>query len=78
MSSSPIVTLDDSCLEAFERLKKKTLKYIIFNLNDRLTEIVVEKKSSSTVYDDFVSDLPEDQCRWAVYDFNNKIIFVSW
>lgn len=66
---------------------KKSHKYIIFNLNKTNTEIVVEKTSSESNYDDFVADLPEDQCRWAVYDFafekegagkRNKLTFISW
>ena len=65
----------------------KRHKYIIFNLNKDFTEIVVEKSSSSTDYDEFMLDLPEDQCRWAVYDLEfekegagkrNKLVFISW
>ena len=75
-------------MDVYKKLKHGKLhKYIIFNLSENLTEIVVEKPSSSTEYDDFVADLPEDQCRWAIYDFEfekegagkrNKIVFVSW
>jgi cofilin len=62
-------------------------RYIIFTLNKDLTEIVVEKTSSAADYDDFIADLPEVECRWAVYDFEfekegggkrNKIVFISW
>ncbi|KAG8698565.1 hypothetical protein FRC09_007174 [Ceratobasidium sp. 395] len=31
-------------------------------------EIVVLKRSESADYEDFLKDLPEDDCRWAVYD----------
>lgn len=52
-----------------------------------MSEIVVEKTSEDTDYDRFVEDLPEEECRWAIYDFEfekegagkrNKIVFVSW
>jgi cofilin len=52
-----------------------------------LTEIVVEKASNSQSYEDFLADLPEAECRWAVYDFEyekegagkrKKIVFYSW
>jgi cofilin len=52
-----------------------------------LTEIVVKKASESQSYEDFLADLPEVECRWAVYDFEyekegagkrNKIVFYSW
>ncbi|KAF8349533.1 hypothetical protein F5887DRAFT_946645 [Amanita rubescens] len=82
------VTASNECLDVFKDLKLgKRHKYIIFNLNNTFTEIVVEKSSSSTDYDEFMSDLPEDQCRWAVYDLEfekegagkrNKLVFVSW
>ncbi|KAI9058115.1 recombinant Actophorin [Trametes sanguinea] len=83
------VGVNPECLEAYQELKlgKKT-KYIMFTLNKDNTEIVVEKKSPLTsTYDDFLADLPEGECRWAVYDFDfekedggkrSKIIFYSW
>ncbi|MEV6734125.1 MULTISPECIES: actin depolymerization factor/cofilin-like domain-containing protein [unclassified Streptomyces] len=82
------VAVNDVCLQEYQALKlKKTHKYVIFNINNDNTEIVVEKVSSSTEYDDFIADLPEAECRWAVYDFEfekegagkrNKLTFVSW
>lgn len=83
------VGVNPECLEAYQELKlgKKT-KYIIFTLSKDNTEIIVEKKSSPTsTYDDFLADLPESECRWAVYDFDfekedggkrSKITFYSW
>lgn len=75
-------------MEAFQALKLgKTYKYIIFTLNKELTEIVVDKTSTSADYDEFLADLPETECRWVAYDFEfekegggkrNKIIFLSW
>lgn len=68
------------------KLKKK-YKYIIFELNDSKTEIIVKKTSTSKDYDEFLTDLPEDGCRWAVYDLEfekedggvrQKIIFYHW
>jgi len=76
------------CVPLYEELKlKKKLKYIIYKLNANNTEIVVEKKSESGDYDDFIADLPETECRWAVYDFEyeapdggkrNKLSFFAW
>ncbi|KAF9013184.1 hypothetical protein BDQ17DRAFT_1342940 [Cyathus striatus] len=82
------VGINQQCLDTFQELKLgKKHKYIIYNTNKDKTEIIVEKYSSSTDYEDFVNDLPEDECRWAIYDFEfdlpeggkrQKIIFVSW
>ncbi|ODV60910.1 cofilin ASCRUDRAFT_76258 [Ascoidea rubescens DSM 1968] len=83
------VSVSDKSITAFHSLKLgKKLKYIIFALNDEKTEIVVEKTSSSTDYADFLEDLPEADCRYAIYDFEytisqgegkrSKIVFFSW
>jgi hypothetical protein len=72
----------------FQELKlKKKSKYIIFNLNKDKTEIVPVKSSSSKEYEEFLADLPENECRWAVYDLEfqkeegglrNKLVFYHW
>ncbi|KAI0826831.1 recombinant Actophorin [Trametes gibbosa] len=83
------VGVNSECLDAFQELKLgKKSKYIVFTLSQSNTEIVVEKKGATTAtYDDFIADLPEEDCRWAVYDFDyqtkdggqrNKITFYSW
>ncbi|KAF8414953.1 actin depolymerizing factor [Boletus edulis BED1] len=82
------VKVTDECLTTFQNLKLgKKLKYIIFNLNKDLTEIVVEKSSEESDYEKFIQELPTDGCRWAVYDFSfekegegrrNKLYFISW
>ncbi|KAF9452930.1 hypothetical protein P691DRAFT_133180 [Macrolepiota fuliginosa MF-IS2] len=82
------VAVNSICLDTFQQLKlKKDLKYIIFSLNSDNTEIIVLKSSSSNDYEEFLADLPEDQCRWAIYDFEyeaegggkrNKLVFISW
>jgi len=81
------ISPNDKCLNDYQDLKlRHKYKYIIYNLGDDKTEIVVEKTSTALHYDDFLSDLPEAECRWAVYDFEyeqeggkrNKIVFLSW
>ncbi|MEU7086829.1 actin-binding ADF family protein [Streptomyces achromogenes] len=82
------VAVNDRCVQEYQALKiEKKHRYVLFNLNADNTEIVVEKVSSSPEYDDFIADLPETECRWAVYDFEfekegagerSKLVFVSW
>jgi hypothetical protein len=82
------VTVNQECLEVFQELKlRKKHKYIIFGLNDAKTEIIKLKESRTQDYEDFLTDLPENECRWAVYDFEfqkeegglrNKIVFFHW
>jgi cofilin len=70
------------------KLRKK-YKYIVYRLSDDLTNVVVDKKVESCQnYDDFVAELPENDCRYAVFDFEfeknpgeglrNKICFFVW
>jgi len=82
------VGVNSKCLDDFQALKlKKTSKYIIFGLSKDLKEVVVEKTSTDQEYENFLVDLPENECRWAIYDFEfekegggkrNKIVFISW
>ena len=82
------VAVNPDCLAKYQELKLgKKFKYIIFSLNATNTEIVVAKTSESGSYDDFLAELPEAECRWAVYDFDfkredggirTKLTFFSW
>lgn len=66
----------------------KKYKFIIFALNDQKTEIVVEETSTNSDYDAFLEKLPEDECKYAIYDFEyeigggegkrSKIVFFTW
>jgi cofilin len=74
-------------MAAFNELKlKKQFRYIVYKLSANNKEIVVEKKGESTDYEDFIGDLPEKECRFAVYDVpyeveggsRNKLVFYTW
>ncbi len=76
------------CLEKYQELKTgKKLVYIIYGLSEDKRSIVVLKESDNKDYDAFVAELPEKECRWAVYDFEyklgdegirNKLCFIMW
>ena len=77
------------CLERFQELKTgKKISYIIYGLSDDKRSIVVLKTSTEKDFDTFVGELPEKDCRWAVYDYEytlpggegirNKLTFVQW
>ncbi|EIE83836.1 hypothetical protein G6F46_007678 [Rhizopus delemar] len=86
MSSGIIVSTE--CKEKFDQLKlRKSYKYIIFKLTADFSQIVIDKTAESSTYDDFLEELPENQPRYAVYDFDyekpgegqrSKIIFFAW
>lgn len=61
----------------------------MYRLNEELTSIIIDKKvETCKEYDEFVADLPENDCRYAVFDFEfekvkgeglrNKILFFVW
>ncbi|KAF9286249.1 cofilin [Mortierella alpina] len=87
MSSNSGIAVDPACIEAFQNLKLgKKVKYIIYKLTDDLKAIAVAKESATGTYDEFLEDLPNDDCRYAVFDFDyitpdgprNKIVFFTW
>jgi len=81
-------------MDKYNELKLgKKIKFIVYKLNDRQNEIVVEREDScedsssrEDIHEKFITALPEDDCRYAVYDFEydsgegtrNKIFFVYW
>jgi len=83
------VAVDDACMSSFQDLKlKKKFRYIIYKLSDDNKVIEVEKMAEKATYDDFLSHLPAEDCRYAVFDFEyevsasegvrNKICFYVW
>lgn len=88
MSRSGVAVADES-LTAFNDLKLgKKYKFVLFGLNDNKTEIIVKDTSSEEEYDAFLEKLPENDCLYAVYDFEyeiggnegkrSKIVFYTW
>jgi cofilin len=88
MSRSGVV-LSADCVPRFEELKlKKQFRYVVYKLNDARTAIVVEQVGDGdSKYEDFLETLPEEDCRYAVYDFEyqntegaprSKICFYAW
>ena len=62
---------------------KKAYRYIINKLSSDDETIAVDKTWTDGSYDDLTNDLPERECRWAVYDFRDDseasgIFFLEW
>ncbi|KAI6019805.1 hypothetical protein F5J12DRAFT_813337 [Pisolithus orientalis] len=80
------IPVSDDCVEQFRNLKHRKHKYIIFSLSPDMRSVVTLKTSSDASYKNFLAELPDNECRWAVYDFEfekdsakrNKICFFSW
>lgn len=88
------VKVNAQCGQEFEKMKmSKEYRYVIFKLNDKLTEIVVDECGPrDATYDDMKAKLLEHaankECRYACFDLEfktplegnpaNKIVFVAW
>ena len=82
------ITLADEVTTTFNDFKlSHKYRYVIFKMNDDMTQVVVEKTADmSATYDNFIADLPEKNARYAVFDLEydtaegkrDKIVFVLW
>ena len=79
--------LNDEVQNAFNDLKfRRKYKFVQFKItNDK--EIVVDRTEEKGTFETFVSQLPENECRFAVYSFDYttaigmlayKLSFVGW
>ncbi|CAA3024717.1 actin-depolymerizing factor 2 [Olea europaea subsp. europaea] len=68
--------------------KLKTHRFIVFKIEKKQKQVVVEKVGERTQnYEDFTASLPVDECRYAVDDFDfvteencqkSRIFFIAW
>lgn len=83
------VGVNDAVVSAFQEMKLgHKYRYVIYALNDASTEVTVLKTAPpETPYDEFIVDLPPNECRYAVHDFvyetkdggkRNKLAFIVW
>merc|ERR1711953_564315 len=84
------IQVHDDVLEAFNDIKlSHKYRYVIYKRNADNTEIVLEKANgNSAKYEDFVADLPLNECRYGIFDLEysksdadgirQKIVFVVW
>ncbi|KAG6523546.1 hypothetical protein ZIOFF_013407 [Zingiber officinale] len=83
------MAVNDDCKLKFLELKaKRTYRFIIYKIEEKQKEILVEKLGEPNLtYEDFTASLPENECRYAIYDFDfvteenlqkSKIFFIAW
>merc|ERR1711991_807609 len=82
------IDCNDAAVEAFQDLKlKHASSYLIYAITDDWTEIqLIKAGEKGASYDAFLEELPENECRYAIYDYNfnadgrdqSKILFVVW
>jgi len=82
------VAVHKDVMPAFNDFKlKKDAQFLVFKMNQNNTEIILEKKGErGTPYDEFLTHLPADDCRYAVCDIKystpdgerDKLILYLW
>jgi len=82
------IAISDEVVHKFNELKLgHNARYVLFKMSDDLTQVILEKVApTSAGWSDFEKDLPKDDCRYGIYDFEyekdggrrNKIVFVVW
>ncbi|KAG5582906.1 hypothetical protein H5410_053533 [Solanum commersonii] len=70
-AASGMAVHDDCKLTFFELKTKRTHRFIVFKIEEKQKQVVVEQVGEPTQsYEDFAESLPADECRYAVYDFD--------
>ncbi|KAL3814845.1 hypothetical protein ACJIZ3_016113 [Penstemon smallii] len=87
-SASGIAVSDECKLRFLELKAKRNHRYIVFHIDDKAQQVMVEKVGNqSETYEDFSNSLPANECRYAVFDYDfttdenchkSKIYFIAW
>ncbi|KAL8198067.1 hypothetical protein R6Q57_024544 [Mikania cordata] len=83
------MAVHDECKLKFLELKaKRTFRYVIFKIEEKQKEVIVEKVGEPTQsHEDFAASLPAAECRYAVFDYDfvteencqkSRIFFIAW
>jgi cofilin len=84
------IEVSQEVVSCFQEIKlSHKFRYVIFKRNADNTIIEIEKTADpSKTYDDFVADIPANECRYAIFDLEyqksdadglrQKIVFIVW
>jgi len=73
------VKVNDACIKKWEELKSQKIKACNFKLSKDLKEIVVDEgseiapNSEGSAWKEWGASLPDNECRYAIYDVEMKI-----
>nr|AEJ88268.1 putative actin-depolymerizing factor [Wolffia arrhiza] len=87
-AASGMAVNDDCKLKFLELKAKRTHRFIVFKIDEKQKQVIVEKIGEPALtYEDFAASLPDNECRYAIYDFDfvtsencqkSKIFFIAW
>lgn len=72
---------------AFKLGQGEKLRYYIYKIEDKSKIVIASKGEKAKTYDDFCSELPEDDCRYGLVDLDfktddgrptSKLVFITW
>ncbi|CAN6485311.1 unnamed protein product [Victoria cruziana] len=83
------MSVSEECKNMFMELKKKKVhRFIVFKIDERSKLVTVDQVGDSAAsYEELTASLPDDDCRYAVFDFDfvtvdncrkSKIFFIAW
>lgn len=83
------ICVNDETINVFNHIKtKSTYKWVIYKVDDAGKEVVIEQVGApDSSYEEFLAQLHEGQCRYAVYDYAytnadncvlQKLVFINW
>jgi len=88
MSTLSGVSVTDDVVGEFQTIKLgKKYSYIQMKISDDRKVIEMEKTVEISSYEDFVKQLPANDCRYSIFDFDyelgqsgqrNDLVFVVW
>ncbi|KAJ5316886.1 hypothetical protein N7508_001394 [Penicillium antarcticum] len=82
-------TITPQCEEVFDQVKETdTLDWVTYKASAHDKKIDVANSGKSKDYADFISNFPENECLYSVYDFQydsptggekrHKLVFITW
>uniref|UniRef100_A0A7N0U4F8 ADF-H domain-containing protein n=1 Tax=Kalanchoe fedtschenkoi TaxID=63787 RepID=A0A7N0U4F8_KALFE len=87
-AASGMAVNDDCKLKFLELKAKRTYRFIVYKIEEKSKEVIVEKLGEpAQTYEDFTASLPENECRYAVFDYDfmtqentpkSRIFFIAW
>ncbi|KAJ2500469.1 cofilin [Coemansia sp. RSA 1972] len=94
------IEVDNKCFDVYNDVKTSKVKFVIYKISDDKKSVIVDSTSNEPakdkdgngvaakddMYEEFLSRLPKDEGRFAVYDFDyeteggrrNKLLFYAW
>lgn len=87
------IAISEKCMEHFNALQKRTYSAVVLKIDKEMTEVSVDTTlppsagDPETEWKDFLKAIPEDDCRFILFDFSwketptvtkSKVIMINW